>query len=400
MGEKVLDMKDGGAFVQEAADPIMSPAVTTPGDFTAQFPTPLDQTEIIAMCEEVSLLQTLPEQMTGLKSYSWRELNELEFASGCQYIGFADGTCPEEYVHDGDNMSVDLKNIGAKKSLTISDIMHSVASIGAGYGINRLVGGTPSSEGLPGGAQSPTFLQETIADLKAKEVRLGMTLVMNGWDRLLAQGDVTNNALEFDGIANWDTRSGCTFHTNTVGASGTFSAAEFDRWLMESCAHPTHLFGHPSAMQELLNAYFTLGAGAYSPQQFINIPNGTRITPGFNFAGFVNTSIGRLTVVSDSNFARTTQGSRFVAHIYALRMTHNGEPLVYRLTQIPLALKDLVPGCTAISFEIWSKTALVIKNCCAHGDYTGYFTGSIATTCPVIGSCSEQNTIVGNPGRD
>lgn len=399
MGEKVLDMEKEGkqAFETEAmVDPVVT-NIATPGDFAAQFPTPLDQTEIIAMCEEVSLLQTLPEQRTGLKSYSWRELDKLQFSSGCQYIGFADGDCPEEYTHDGDNMSVDLKNLGAKKSLTISDIMHSVASIGAGYGINRLVGGAPSGEGTPGGYDSPTFVQEAIADLKEKEVRLGMTLVLNGWDRLLAEGDVTNNALEFDGIANWGTRAGCTFHTNTIGTSGTFSAAEFDRWLMASCAKPTHIFGHPAAIQEMMSAYFALGAGAYSPQQVINLPNGTRVVPGFNFAGFVNTAIGRLVVVGDSNFHRNTEGTRFDAHLYAMRMTHNGEPLVYRLTQIPLALKDLTPGCTAISFEIWTKTALVIKHCCAHGDYTGYFTGSIATTCPVIGSCSAQNTIVGNP---
>jgi len=68
-----------------------------------------------------------------------------------------------------------------------------------------------------------------------------------------------------------------------------------------------------------------------------------------------------------------------------MRMNHNGVPLVYKLTQIPLAMKDLVPGCTAISFEVWAKTALIIKHCCAHGDYTGFFTGRIVTTCPVIG---------------
>jgi hypothetical protein len=38
-----------------------------------------------------------------------------------------------------------------------------------------------------------------------------------------------------------------------------------------------------------------------------------------------------------------------------------------------------------VSFEVWAKTALVIKHCCAHGVYTSQFTGRIVTTCPVIG---------------
>ena len=43
MTEKVLDLANGGAYVQQAADPaIMN--VATPGDFSAQYPTPLDTT--------------------------------------------------------------------------------------------------------------------------------------------------------------------------------------------------------------------------------------------------------------------------------------------------------------------------------------------------------------------
>lgn len=383
MEEKVLNLAEGGAFVAKQTDPVMVNA-STPADFAAQYPQPLDTTEIIAMCDEISVWQAIPERFTGLKAETWRELNELAFTSGSQYISFADGACPEEYAHDGDNMTVTLKNIGAKKSLTLSDIMHSAAVAAAGWnGINRLVGPGNSSEGMPGGASSSTFLNETVADLKEKEIRLASTLVMNGWDTLLVKGDVDTSALEFTGIENWQGDRTCSFHTNITTASGSFSAASFDRFLSEACVKPTHVFGHSQAIQEMLSAYFQLGVAG---SQVINYSSGNRITPGFNFAGFVNTAIGRLTVVADNNFTVTASGaSSFMSTLYTLRMSHNGEQLVYKLTQIPLALRDLAPGCTAIAFELWAKTALVIKHCCAHGAYTGFFTGRTVTTCPVIG---------------
>jgi len=387
-GEKVLDMEGGGDFrsaVERATDPVISPQpYSSPADFDAQYPTPLDPTEIIAMCEEVTVWQALPEETTSLKQHTWRELNELAFVSGSAYISFADGECPEEYSHDGDNTTVTLKNIGAKKSLSISDIMHSQAVAAANWhGINRLVGGVPSGEGMPGGEDAGTFQQEYVADVKEKEVRLAMTLVLNGWDRLLVLGDATANSLEFDGIENWFENVCTNEHTNDNSASGTFSAQGFDRFLSESCAKPTTIFGHPQAIQEMLGAYFQLG---FQGSQVVNFDSGDRIVPGFNFAGFVNTGVGRLAVVADNNFTRADAGGGVMqSSLYALRMNHNGVPLVSKWTQIPLAMKDLVPGCTAISFEVWAKTALIIKHCCAHGVYTSQFTGRIVTTCPVIG---------------
>jgi hypothetical protein len=385
-GERVLDLGAGGknAFVSRAVDPVILPQpYATPGDFAGQYPTPLDPTEIIAMCEEITVWEALPEETTALKEYMWRELNELAFTSGSAYISFADGECPEEYRHDGDPTTVVLKNLGAKKTLSLSDIMHSQAVASSNWhGINRLVGGIPAGEGIPGGSQMPTFQQEFVADVKEKEIRLAMTLVMNGWDRLLVNGDVDGNALEFDGIVN-RLAAPCTPHTNDNSASGTFTAAGFDRFLSESCAKPTHIFGHPQAIQEMMSAYFQLG---FAGSQLVNFQNGDRITPGFNFGGFVNTGVGRLAVVADNNFPRLDAGGGLLQmRLYALRMNHNGIPLVYKLTQIPLALKDLVPGCTAISFEVWTKTALIIKHCCAHGVYTSQFTGRIVTTCPTIG---------------
>ena len=219
--------------------------------------------------------------------------------------------------------------------------------------------------------------------VKEKEVRLAMTLVLNAWDRLLVQGNENSNSLEFTGIEHWATVQSCTLHTNNNAASGTFAGLTFDRFLAESCAKPTAILGHPQAIQEMMAAYFQLGfAGAMN----ITIPNGDRITPGYNFAGFVNTGVGKLLVVADNNFARVAVSTTtFSASLWALRMTHNGEPLVYKLTQIPLSLNDLVPGCTAISFEVWAATSFVMKACCAQGRYDSVFTGRLASTCTVIG---------------
>ena len=387
-GEQILDMSGNGreAFVAQTADPLILPQpYASPADFAAQYPTPLDPTEIIAMCEEVTAWRVIPANPDGdyaLQAHTWRELNSLAFTSGSAYVSFADGECPEEYTHDGTNTTITLKNLGAKKSLSMSDIKHSTAVANANWnGINRLVGGIPSSEGVPGGSSTASFAQEAVAGVKEKEVRAAMTLVLNGWDRLLVEGTVSGNSLEFDGI-ELQVTSGNGSHTNTL-PSGTFSAATYDRFLSESCAKPTTIFGHPQAVQEMLSGYFQLG---FQGSQIVNFQDGDRITPGFNFAGFVNTGVGRMAVVADNNFNRSaSSGTTFQSALFSLRMSHNGVPLVYRLDQFPLSFTDLVPGCTAVSFQVWAKTALIIKHRCAHGRYTNSFTGLITTTCTAIG---------------
>lgn len=382
-GENVLNPSTGEVF--RATDPVILPQpYTTPADFAAQYPTPLDPTEIIAMCEEVTLLQSIPREGTALLAHTWREMSSLAFVSGSSYIAFAEGECPEEYTHDGANTTVTLKNIGAKKSLSISQIMHSQAVAGANWhGINTLVAPAAAGEGMPGGLNDGTFNKEYVANLKEKEIRLAATLVMNGDDRLLVLGDTNTNTLEYDGIEQWQTNMSVSFHTNDNTASGTFSGIAFDRFLSESCAKPDTLMGHPTTMQEVMSAYFQLG---YQGSQLVNFPDGNRIVPGFNFASQVNTGVGRLNVLADNNFTRTAAGAAiFQADVWAMRMRHNGEPLVYQLEQIPLSLKDLVPGCTAISFQLWAKKALIIKHACAHGQYTSQFTGRITTTCTLIG---------------
>src|SRR5687768_16925094 len=285
-GEAVVNPATGEAFVARATDPVVT-NVGTPADFAAQFPTPLDPTEILNFCEDVTLLQAIPEVRTGLQQVTWREMTSLEFTSGSAYIAFVDGACPEEYTHNGGNLTIDLKNLGAKKSLTISDIMHSAAVTAGGSGIRALLGGNAGGSGLSGASDDASFGRVAIRDLKEKEVRLGMTLVLNGEDRLLAVGDASARPLEFSGIEKLVTSG--TAHYAT--ASGTFSAQSFDRFLGEGCAKPTALFGHPAAIQEMMSAYFQLG---YQGSQIVNYSSGDRIIPGFNFGGFINTGIGQL----------------------------------------------------------------------------------------------------------
>jgi hypothetical protein len=379
----VLDMNPGGgAFVQKTTDPLILPQpYTQPTDFAAQYPDPLDTTEILRLCEDISVWNSLPEERTQLSTYTWREMTSLAYTSGSAYIAFADGACPEAYDHDGSNSHVHIKNLGVKKTLSVRDIMHSQAVAGMGQGINALVGPAASNQGFPG-TNGNTFARESVANVKEKEIRLGATLMMNGWDRLLVLGDTNTNSLEFDGIEQWATNQSCTQHTNSNTASGTFSAISFDRFLAEGCAMPTRLYGHPATMQEVMAAYFALG---FNGSQVVNVSSGDRITPGYNFSSFVNTGVGRLEVVSDRNFTRTNAGSVFQADVWALRMVHNGEPLVYKVTQIPLSLTDLAPGCTAVSFEIWCATSFVMKMCCAQSKYTTQLTGRIATTCTTVG---------------
>ena len=382
MAEDVVLNVEGGAFVQKTTDPFILPQpYVQPTDYAGQYPDPLDTTEILRLCEDISVWNSLPEERTQLSTYTWREMTSLAYTSGSSYIAFQDGYCPEAYDHDGSNQHVHIKNIGVKKTLSVRDIMHSQAVAGMGQGINSLVGPAVSNQGFPG-TNGGTFAREAVANVKEKEIRLGSTLVMNGWDRLLVAGDTNTNSLEFDGIEKWAANMSCTMHTNDNSASGTFSAASFDRFLAEGCAMPTRIYGHPAAIQELMAAYFALG---FNGSQVISVGSGDRLTPGYNFSSFVNTGVGRLEVVSDRNFTRTAAGSVFQADIWALRMTQNGEPLVYKITQIPLSLTDLAPGCTALSFEIWAATAFVMKMCCAQSRYKSQFSGRITTTCTILG---------------
>lgn len=382
MDENIQDMSAPGQVLR-ATDPVVS-NVATPGDFSAQWATPLDATEILAMAEEVSLYRAIPVLTTNLKEETWREMTALAFTSGSSYVSFQDGSCPEEYYHDGSNTTVSLKAQGVKKSLTISDIMHSmgVAALPMG-GINNMVGAVSAFEGLPGEGGVDANTLGRIRDMKAQEIVLGTILLLNGQDRLLAAGNSNSNALEYDGIERTLRTGGGVFEP--ASQTGTFVALSYDRFLAESNVRPTTLVAHPTVLQEVQAGYNQLG---FNGSTQIVYTDGNRIVPGYNFASSVNTAVGTLSLLADLNMTRTAIGSTgtFQAPVYGLRMSHNGVPLVYRRVQIPLSYKDLAPGCTSVSFIVWEKSALIIKHKVAHSRYSAIFTGRVVASVPVVGA--------------
>ena len=374
------------AIINRVADPNMVVTPVTPADFSAQYPQPLDPTELLAMCSEVRVYNAIPEYPTGLKFEFWREMNRLAFGSGTMhaYAGFRDGECPTVYEHSGNNFTAELKNVGVYKALTLSDIRHSQAVAGGtqGLGINRLAGAPQVGFGQPGGG-TQDGINATVADLKAKEMVLGGALVLNALDYLMVKGNKNTNPLVFDGIETIVT-AGNGAHANTNTASGTFTASAYNLFLGEACTPPDKLFAHQEALQAVANSYFTQG---FQGSQLIQHDSGNRIVPGFNFASQINTAIGTLTMVGDNNFTRTSIGGGGVqTNLYALKTTLNGEELVYRRSQFPLGWQDLAPGCTAVQFLMWTKTVLIIKHMCAQNVYTTQYTGNITTTCPFVGT--------------
>lgn len=376
--QTIRSMADYG-LVTRATDPVIAQQpYYRPSDFATEFGVPVDTNEIIALCEEISLLNALPEIVNGSHTESWLEMNALYFTGGQNYVAFANGACPEEYTASSTNRTVAKKHIGGKKTLSQSDIVHSMASIAAGYGVKSLVGPTPGADG------TATFMRQSVADAKEKEIRRMMTLTLNGWDELLVKGSVSDNSLEFDGMETIvTTGNGARGNPFNSAYSGTFSVTRFDEWLSAGCAKPTHIFGHPTTIQALKLGYWSLGGNAMAPQVITN-GNGS-IVPGATFADRIQTSIGPITLVSDSRFTRTDNNDgTFSANLYAMRMVHNGEPLVYKATQIPLAYKDLAPGCSAISFMVWAVTSLVVKHMCAHGVYRARFSGLSQDGCGYV----------------
>ena len=330
-----------GGLQTRDTDPMFPGGVPTPPDYTNEFGIAIDTTEILALCEEVGLYNALPEIVRGTKQESWRELTQLDFASGCASIGFPAGDCPEDSVHHTDTGGpINLKHIGVRKTLTESDILDSAASIVAGAGVNRIVGAF-NDQGLPGELDTASLLSATIGDVREKELRLAMVLTLNGWDDLLVNGD-SSNPLEFDGITNLITAVNGARACGS-GMTGTFSAANFDRFLAAGCAHPQAILGHPAALQEIAMGYMNLG------YQFVAYGDNANVTPGFHFANQIMTGIGPVALIGDTRFPRQDLGGGlFRTIVYPVRLTHNGEPLIYKRTQIALAAKDLTPGCSAV----------------------------------------------------
>lgn len=318
--------------------------------------------------------KALPEVVTDYQADSWREMTSLAFSGdGLTYEGFfPPGACPEEYTHDGSNKTITRRYIGAKKSLTNEEIRHSIAvSRINGLGISQL-----STQF--GGIQQ-------VVGVKEKEIKLQEILTLNNWDRALVKGNRNTNAYGFDGLETQVTAAaGARTNSNTTGA---FDVESFDNFLVAGCAKATHIFGHPKALEAIKKGYLSLGAtGGTQPVMMIVTNKDGQVIPGMVLADMIDTSIGRLTLVPDYRFTATQVGANtFSASVFALRVYHNGEPLVYKSTQTPLSFKDLTPGCTAIAFEIYAVTALVVKHMCAQARFTARFTGNLGTGCTIIG---------------
>lgn len=346
---------------------------TQPADFTAQYPQPLDPTEILTLCEEITIWQALPEVVTPTNADSWREMDTLAFTgAGVTNEGFfLKGGCPDTYTHDGDNRSVTRKYLGAQQTLSYEDIKHSLA--------------VASIQGLGISSISTQQRRASVADVKEKEMLLQEILVLNKWDKALVKGNSAVNTLAFDGIETQVTQAnGARINADPTG---TFDIEDFDNFLNAGCARATHIVGHPKALEAIKKGYLSLGAtgGTQPIMQILMTKDGNQIVPGFILADMIDTSIGRLTLVPDFRFTvNQVQPDRFHATVYPLRVYHNGEPIVYKSSQTPLSFKDLVPGCTAISFMIYAVTCLVIKHMCAQSAYTANWPGVVGTGCDVI----------------
>ena len=364
-----------GLVEKTTTDPVvLLQPYTQPSDFTAQYPQPLDPTEILQLCEEIRVWEALPEVVTDTNGDQWREMTALEMSGdGATNHGFfLKGGCPDTHTRSGTNQTITRMYLGDQATLTYEDIKHSMAVAGM--------------QGLGISAISTQNRRVSIADAKAKEMLTMEINTINNWDRALVKGNATTNPLGFDGIETKVTvaNGACT----NADPTGQFDVEEFDQFLSAGCARPTHLFGHPMALRAIKYAYMSLGAtGGTAPiMQVVMTKDGSQMVPGFNLADQIDTSVGRLTLVPDFRFTATqVQPDRFHASVYALRLYHNGEPIVYKSTQTPLSFKDLAPGCTAISFEIYAVTALVVKHMCAQRFYTANWPGVVGECCDIVG---------------
>lgn len=370
-----------GMVEKTVTDPVvLLQPYAQPADFTAQYPQPLDPTEILTECEEINVWRALEEKVTPFNADQWREMTDIDFATSTGLTNdgfFLKGGCPDRITATGANISITRKYIGAQQTLSFEDIQHSaaVASI-RGLGISRLMTHTVGG---------PDVI-DVVRDAKAKEIKKQEILVLNNWDLALVKGSIAVNSLAFDGIETQVTAAGGA--RVNADSTGTFDIEEFDNFLVAGCARPTHLFGHPKALEAVKKGYLSLGAtgGTQPIQQIVLQNNDGNVVPGIVLADKVNTSIGPITLVPDFRFTTTQVADHaFVSNVYALRVRHGGEAIVYKSTQTPLVFKDLQPGCTAISFMVYAVTSLVIRHMCAQAVWTSQFVGRTGEGCTIVG---------------
>ena len=101
-----------GLVEKTQTDPnILPQPYVQPSTFTDQYPQPLDPTEILDMCEEITVWKTLPEVITDYNADQWREMTALSFDSTGEtnHGFFTKGACPDEQTHEGENTSITRK---------------------------------------------------------------------------------------------------------------------------------------------------------------------------------------------------------------------------------------------------------------------------------------------------
>lgn len=380
-------LDNGGAYVGEPLrektvnDPVtLLVPYTQPGDFAAQYPQPLDPTEILTECEEINVWRALEEVVTPFNADQWREMTDIDFATATGLLNdgfFEKGGCPDRITASGGNITVTRRFIGAQQTLSYEDIQHSAAVAAIrGLGISRLMTHTVGG---------PDVI-DVVRDAKAKEIRKQEIITLNLWDLALVKGNNVVNSLAFDGMETQVTAAGGA--RVNADNTGTFNIEEFDNFIVAGCARPTHAFGHPKALEAIKKGYLSLGAtgGTQPIQQIVLQNNNGKVIPGVTLADTVNTTAGPLQLVPDFRFtAAQVADHSFSSTVFLLRVRHNGEPLVYKSTQTPLVFKDLSPGCTAISFMVYAVTSLVIKHMCAQAAFTSQFAGVVGEGCTIVG---------------
>lgn len=364
MTDKMLLFDEGGV-VKRATDPIGTGV--TPTGFSGDYPVRLDPQAVFQLANNANLLRVIPEVTIGTKEYTWREITSVDFAAG-KSAPFPDGDMPETFDDNGETKVVNLKTYGVMRRLKLTDILHSAASAGVQQ---RLKIWNDDGEMNP----------EIIADLKAAQIKNATALLANALDKHLVIGDSGADPLQFDGLKKQVTAAnGAQEHIDAVGT--TFDVNHFDKFLSQDTADGEHIIvAHPQVIEQIKRAYWsTIGTHT------IFVANNDPVAPGVTLDNRIMTSIGEVLLVPDRNFGLTDNGDgTYAADIYVLNMRVAGEPLVYRVSQIPMSYKDLAEGATSIGIMVWTNTALVVKGMPVQKHYKSNFAGVLTYEPPTFG---------------
>jgi len=121
MTDETIEQVNKALVEKTVTDPVvLLQPYSQPADFTAEYPQPLDPTEILTLCEEITTYQALPEVVTDTNADQWREMTGLDFTgAGVANDGFfLKGGCPDPHARTGENLSITRMYIGDQATLT------------------------------------------------------------------------------------------------------------------------------------------------------------------------------------------------------------------------------------------------------------------------------------------